>query len=110
VRIESVTLTVVRLPLVRPFETSFGVMRAREFVLIAVRDGGVTGWGACAADTDPSYSSETTTRAWHVPELLRAGSHRPVAVASAQIARVAARAWTSMAKGALEMAPGILRA
>lgn len=65
-RIESVTLAVVHLPLVRPFETSFGVMRAREFVLIAVRDGGVTGWGECVADTDPFYSSETTTGAWHV--------------------------------------------
>jgi O-succinylbenzoate synthase len=66
VRIESVDLSVVRLPLVRPFETSFGRMAAREFVLVAVRDDGAVGWGECVADVDPFYSAETTATAWHV--------------------------------------------
>jgi len=106
VRIESVSLAVVHLPLVRPFETSFGTMSAREFVLIAVRDGGVTGWGECVADTDPFYSSETTTGAWHVltkylvPSVLGRPMTHP---------REIARLWPpvrghQMAKAALEMA------
>ena len=66
VRVESLTLAVVRLPLVRPFETSFGRTTAREFVLVAVSAGGLTGWGECVADVDPFYTAETTATAWHV--------------------------------------------
>jgi len=65
-RISSVELTVIRLPLVRPFETSFGALAARELILVAVRDGEVVGWGECVADADPYYSSETTATAWHM--------------------------------------------
>ena len=66
VRIDAVDLTLLRLPLVRPFETSFGRMAAREFILVAVRSDGATGWGECVADVDPFYSAETSTTAWHV--------------------------------------------
>jgi O-succinylbenzoate synthase len=65
-RISAVDLAVVRLPLVRPFETSFSRMTAREFVLVAVHDEGAVGWGECVADADPFYSAESTTTAWHV--------------------------------------------
>ena len=56
-KISAVELSVVRLPLVRPFETSFGRVAAREFVLVAVRADGLAGWGECVADADPYYSS-----------------------------------------------------
>jgi O-succinylbenzoate synthase len=59
-------MSVVRLPLVRPFETSFGRMAAREFVLVAARQDGVAGWGECVAEVDPYYSSETTASSWQV--------------------------------------------
>ena len=65
-RIASVELTLVRLPLVRPFETSFGMVDSQEFILVAVADGDTVGWGECVADVDPFYSSETNTTAWHV--------------------------------------------
>ena len=65
-RISSVDLTLVRLPLVRPFETSFGAVDAQEFILVAVRDGDTVGWGECVADVNPYYTSETNTTAWHV--------------------------------------------
>lgn len=65
-RLEAIDLSVIRLPLVKPFETSFGRMDAREFVLVALHDGGVTGWGECVADADPFYSDETTVTALHV--------------------------------------------
>jgi O-succinylbenzoate synthase len=68
-RIAAVGLTVLRMPLVRPFETSFGQMSARELILVEVEDAsGARGWGECVADADPFYSSETTTTAWHVLE------------------------------------------
>jgi O-succinylbenzoate synthase len=68
-RIAAVGLSALRLPLVRPFETSFGIMAARELILVEVTDAdGAVGWGECVADADPFYSSETTTTAWHVLE------------------------------------------
>jgi O-succinylbenzoate synthase len=65
-RISSVELTLVRLPLVRPFETSFATVDAQEFILVAARDGDAVAWGECVADVDPYYSSETNTTAWHI--------------------------------------------
>ena len=111
-RISAVDLTVVRLPLVQPFETSFGRMSARECIIVAVRDDGVTGWGECVADADPFYSSESTATAWHiltkylVPAVLGKTFDR---------ARDLAAAWQRvrghhMAKAALEMAAWDLEA
>lgn len=104
--VESVELTVVRLPLVRPFETSFGRVAAREFILVLVRADGAAGWGECVADVDPYYSAETTVTAWHilstylVPLVLGRVLDHP---------RAAADLWRRvrghpMAKAALEMA------
>jgi O-succinylbenzoate synthase len=105
-RIDAVDLTVIRLPLVRPFETSFGRVSSREFVLVSVSHGELTGWGECVADADPYYSSETTTTAlqvmsrYLVPALLGDRVAHP---------RDLHAAWSlvrghRMAKAALEMA------
>jgi O-succinylbenzoate synthase len=64
--IESLTLYHVSMPLVAPFETSFGRSTERECILIALESGGLTGWGECVADQTPGYSSETTGTAWHI--------------------------------------------
>jgi O-succinylbenzoate synthase len=67
VRIAAAELFLIRLPLVRPFETSFGRIDARELVLVRVDDAsGGSGWGECVAEADPFYSPETTVTAWHV--------------------------------------------
>jgi o-succinylbenzoate synthase len=66
VRIERIELRLVRLPLVRFFETSFGRVAERAFVLVSVDDDGATGFGECVADANPFYSSETTRTAWHI--------------------------------------------
>jgi len=66
VRIERIDLRRLRLPLVRFFETSFGRVHERSFVLVRVEDDGADGWGECVADGNPFYSSETTRTAWHV--------------------------------------------
>jgi O-succinylbenzoate synthase len=66
VRIERIELRLLRLPLVRFFETSFGRIHDRSFVLVTVEDNGVTGVGECVADANPFYSAETTRTAWHI--------------------------------------------
>jgi O-succinylbenzoate synthase len=66
VRIERIELRLLRLPLVRFFETSFGRIYDRPFVLVRVDEDGATGLGECVADANPFYSSETTRTAWHI--------------------------------------------
>jgi O-succinylbenzoate synthase len=68
VRIERIELRLLRLPLVRHFETSFGRVYDRSFLLVRVEEDGSVGWGECVADGHPYYSSETTRTAWHVIE------------------------------------------
>jgi O-succinylbenzoate synthase len=111
-KISAVELSVVRLRLVRPFETSFGRLDAREFVLAAVHADGLTGWGECVADADPHYSSETTTSAWQIM-----AKYLIPAMLAVEIdhARTLHGLWTRvrghrMAKAALEMATWDLQA
>ena len=59
-------LRLLRLPLVRFFETSFGRIHDRSFVLVTIDGEGETGVGECVADANPHYSSETTRTAWHI--------------------------------------------
>jgi O-succinylbenzoate synthase len=66
VRIERIELRVLQLPLVRFFETSFGRISERSFVLVSVEEDGAVGVGECVADAHPYYSAETTRTAWHV--------------------------------------------
>ncbi len=54
------------MPLVAPFETSFGQTTDRECILVALRSEGLTGWGECAAEHEPGYSYETAGTAWHI--------------------------------------------
>ena len=56
----------LRLPLVRFFETSFGRIVDRTFLLVSVEDEGAIGLGECVADDNPYYSAETTRTAWHI--------------------------------------------
>ncbi len=64
--IEHISLAHLSMPLVSPFETSFGRTTDRECILITLRSEGLTGLGECVADRDPGYSYETTGTAWHI--------------------------------------------
>jgi o-succinylbenzoate synthase len=66
VRIERIELRIVRLPLVRFFETSFGRVDDRTFVLVRVDQDGAAGYGECVAEANPFYSAETTLTSWHI--------------------------------------------
>jgi O-succinylbenzoate synthase len=65
-KIESITLHHLKMPLVSPFETSFGREIARECVLIVIQSEGLTGYGECVATRDPGYNYETTGTAIHI--------------------------------------------
>jgi len=65
-KIEQIELRQVMMRLVAPFETSFGVEQDRACIIVAMRAGGLTGYGECVAATEPGYSYETTTTAWHI--------------------------------------------
>ncbi len=64
--LDRITLNHLRMPLVAPFETSFGRITDRECILIKVQSEGLTGWGECVADRDPGYAYETAGTAWHI--------------------------------------------
>ena len=65
-KIESITLHHISMPLVAPFETSFGRETDRQCVLITMRADGLTGYSECVASRDPGYSYETAGTAWHI--------------------------------------------
>jgi len=65
-KIDGIILRELHLPLVRPFETSFGVTRDRRILLAEVRSEGLTGWGECTAGERPFFSGESTDTAWQV--------------------------------------------
>ena len=105
-RIERLELRRLRLPLVRFFETSFGRVSDRTFLLVTVEDSGAVGVGECVADATPYYSAETTATAWHIiseflaPLVLgRAFDHPEQVFDAMKLVR-----GHHMAKAALEMA------
>jgi len=65
-RIDAINLRELHMPLVRPFETSFGVTRNRRILLAEIQSEGLTGWGECTAGERPYFSGESTDTAWQV--------------------------------------------
>ena len=65
-KIDSITLHHISMPLVAPFETSFGREIDRQCVLITLQAEGLTGYGECVATRDPGYNYETTGTAMHI--------------------------------------------
>jgi O-succinylbenzoate synthase len=66
VKIERLELRLVKLPLVHFFETSFGRIDDKHFILVRADGDGATGYGECVAEQDPYYSSETNETCWHI--------------------------------------------
>ncbi len=105
-KIDSVELRRIHLPLVSPFRTSFGVQHDREVLLVRVRTAGAEGWGECVAMSDPLYSSEyldaaeQVLRRFLLPPVL-AAEHLTAARIGPLLAPFKGQ---RMAKAALEMA------
>jgi len=66
VRIDRLEVRLLRLPLVHFFETSFGRIYDKEFLLVTLDGDGERGYGECVAEHDPYYSGETNETCWHI--------------------------------------------
>jgi O-succinylbenzoate synthase len=66
VKIERLELRLLKLPLVHFFETSFGRIHDKHFIIVRADGEGASGWGECVAEQDPYYSAETNETAWHI--------------------------------------------
>lgn len=64
-RLSSITLREIRLPLREPFRISSGVLEERRICLLQLLDSdGTEVWAECVADALPNYSPETIDTAW----------------------------------------------
>jgi O-succinylbenzoate synthase len=66
VKVEKLELRLLKLPLVHFFETSFGRVYDKHFILVRVEGDGSVGWGECVAEQDPYYSADTNDSVWHI--------------------------------------------
>jgi O-succinylbenzoate synthase len=66
ITIDGVEIRLIRLPLIEPFETSFGKIDSRLIFLLSVEADGLRGWGEVVAAEEPRYSYETVGTAFHV--------------------------------------------
>ncbi len=57
-RVEALELRRIGMPLVAPFETSFGVQTERDILLVKATTSVGEGWGECVAGEEPTYSPE----------------------------------------------------
>jgi len=105
-RLESVELRRIRLPLVAPFRTSLGTERERDVLLVRVSGADGDGWGECVAFGEPFYSSEYVDGAHDVIRrhlLPRLFAHGDVSAEDVATVLGGIRGHP-MAKGTLEMA------
>jgi O-succinylbenzoate synthase len=106
VKVTGFELRRIALPMVAPFETSFGVEHHRDILLVRALADDAEGWGECVAMGAPLYSSEYADGAQAVlrdhllPALLAAGDLTGAAVAQV----LAPFRGHRMAKAAAEMA------
>ena len=66
IEIEALEIRLIRLPLLEPFETSFGKIDSRLIFLVCLHADGLTGWGEVVAAERPLFSYETVGTAFHV--------------------------------------------
>ena len=78
-RITGVELRRVLMPLVAPFQTSFGTETERDVLLLRAVTADAEGWGECVAGNAPLYSAEyvdaaaDVIRRFFLPALAAAG-------------------------------------
>ena len=106
IKIDGVEIRLIRLPLLEPFETSFGAIDSRLIFLVSLQAGGLKGWGEVVASEEPRYSYETVRTALHViqdffgPALLAA----PINALDDLARRLSPFRGHNMAKAGLELA------
>ena len=113
-KIETITLREIRLPLVEPFRISSGVTTTRRILLLEIIDAdGASTWSECVAGDFPNYSPESidtatlAIREWLAPRVL--GRHFETPQQIAQALSEALRGH-EMAQAAIEMGAWALAA
>jgi O-succinylbenzoate synthase len=106
VKINAVELRVLKMRLVKPFRTSFGVQHDRYPLLVRLDIDGHSHWGECVAGEGPWYSYETVETAWQMLKgyLLPAVIGRELANVDALETLLAPVRGHHMAKACIEMA------
>src|SRR5689334_2613840 len=106
IRVDGVEIRLVRLPLLEPFETSFGKIDSRLIFLICLSAEGLRGWGEVVASEKPLYSYETVGTAFHVIKdfLAPAVLDEPITSLQDLAGRFAPFRGHNMAKAGLELA------
>lgn len=68
-KLTNITIRHLQMKLKSPFETSFGTLETRDFLLLeAVDESGTIGWGESVAFYAPWYNEETMYTNWHMLE------------------------------------------
>jgi O-succinylbenzoate synthase len=65
-KIDAIHMREISMPLVSPFQTSFGTTTGRRILLIEIEAEGLTGWGECVAGEHPYYCEEMIDTAWQI--------------------------------------------
>ena len=69
VQLEKLELREIQMPLLAPFETSFGRTTSRRILIVRAFDrSGASGYGECTAMEGPFYNHETIDTAWLIME------------------------------------------
>ena len=82
-KIERISLTHVRVPLVEPFRISSGAVAEKDAIVVEVRSDGLSGYGESSPMSGAFYSSDTPERSWQelrdvvVPAMLGRSFERP---------------------------------
>ncbi|KOP71930.1 o-succinylbenzoate synthase [Cytobacillus solani] len=82
-KIDKVKLERLKMPLLSPFETSFGTETEKEYILVSVYGDGHVGYAESVAMESPAYNEETIDTVWHVaeqfiiPQILKAELESP---------------------------------
>ena len=105
-KIDRIVLREVRMTLLHPFETSFGVTQERHVILVEVQSEGVSGWGEAPVKRQPLFNEEFVEASWALlrdtlaPKLLS----QPLGSAADVAARLGFIRGHRMTRAALETA------
>ena len=105
--LEKLELREIELPLVSPFETSFGRTTRRRIMIVRAFDkNGASGYGECVAAEKPFFNYETIDTAWlittkHIGPLLTQARVKSAADVTGSLAQIRGN---RMAKGGVETA------
>lgn len=104
--LDVIEVRLLRLPLVRPFETSFGRIDSRLIALTRIEADGVSGWGEIVAMEEPLFNYETvdTTRQVIARHFAPALLHGTLHSLDDLVARLARFRGHPMARAGLELA------